>query len=70
MRTLPMAYKGHHQNYMKSTSQIRMDGRENAIYFWTHTQKKKEEQAERAIYGIAIIDESCAHFHVGEMSCW
>lgn len=32
--------------------------------------QKKKKSKKRAIYRIAIIDESCAQFHVGEMSCW
>lgn len=61
IRTLPMASSKLHEFSIAKAC------RENAIYF-CRKKGTPRDRTKRAIYGIAIIDESCAHFDVGEMS--
>lgn len=37
-------------------------------FIFAEKKGTSRDRTKRAIYGIAIIDESCAHFDVGEIS--
>lgn len=68
MRTLPMTLRI--KAIIKITWNWHCKWKRKCNLFLARENKIKKREKERAIYGIAIIDESCAHFHVGETSCW